>query len=174
MYFTSYFCLFLKEYLAINDGMFAALRHISGSCRELPAFWQSLSALTRCSEFCGTHLHINYCSQKSLFFMQKLYGKIPRVRVPKIMWDGLTARRVLTMEWIDGVKLTDTKAMARHNLQIIDFVDVGIECSLRQLLAEDGGFFHADPHPGMLLSNLALAPLLVLKLAAERAQLGTQ
>ena len=53
------------------------------------------------------------------------------------------------MEWIDGVKLTDTKAMARHNLQIIDFVDVGIECSLRQLLAEDGGFFHADPHPGM-------------------------
>ncbi len=33
-------------------------------------------------------------------------------------------------------------------LSIVDFVDVGIECSLRQLLAEDGGFFHADPHPG--------------------------
>ena len=80
--------------------------------------------------------------------MQKLYGKVPRVRVPRIMWNGLTARRVLTMEWIDGVKLTDTKAMAQHNLQILDFVDVGIECSLRQLLAEDGGFFHADPHPG--------------------------
>lgn len=52
------------------------------------------------------------------------------------------------MEWIDGVKLTDAKAMAARNLKIVDFVDVGIECSLRQLLAENGGFFHADPHPG--------------------------
>lgn len=76
---------------------------------------------------------------------------IPRVKVPKIYWGGLTTRRVLTMEWIDGVKLTDTKAMAARNLDIIDFVDVGIECSLRQLLAENGGFFHADPHPGMSL-----------------------
>jgi hypothetical protein len=37
---------------------------------------------------------------------QELYGGVPRVRVPKIVW-GATARRVLTMEWIDGVKLTD-------------------------------------------------------------------
>ena len=80
--------------------------------------------------------------------LQRLYGKIPRVRVPRIMWGGLTARRVLTMEWIEGVKLTDKAAMDRNGLRIVDFVDIGIECSLRQLLAEDGGFFHADPHPG--------------------------
>lgn len=80
--------------------------------------------------------------------MQELYGSIPRVRVPKIIWGGLTSRRVLTMEWIDGVKLTDSFAMAQNGLKIVDFVDVGIECSLRQLLAENGGFFHADPHPG--------------------------
>lgn len=49
------------------------------------------------------------------------------------------------MEWIDGVKLTDQRAMAQYGLDIIDFVDVGIECSLRQLL--EHGFFHADPHP---------------------------
>ena len=85
---------------------------------------------------------------RSRMVVQELYGKIPRVRVPKIMWNGVTSRRVLTMEWIEGVKLTDTRAMARYGLKITDFVDVGIECSLRQLLAEDGGFFHADPHPG--------------------------
>ena len=49
------------------------------------------------------------------------------------------------MEWIDGVKLTDQRALAQYGLDIIDFVDVGIECSLRQLL--EHGFFHADPHP---------------------------
>ena len=67
------------------------------------------------------------------------------------------------MEWIDGVKLTDTKAMTAKNLKIVDFVDVGIECSLRQLLAENGGFFHADPHPGeSLFSSSHSRPFLKL------------
>ena len=54
--------------------------------------------------------------------------------------------RVLCMEWIDGVKLTDKAKMDAAGLEIIDFVDVGIECTLRQLL--EHGYFHADPHPG--------------------------
>lgn len=80
----------------------------------------------------------------------RLYSHVPRVRVPKIKWDA-TSRRVLTMEWIDGVKLTDEKAMASLGLDIVDFVTVGIECTLRQLL--EAGFFHADPHPGNLLAT---------------------
>lgn len=75
---------------------------------------------------------------------QELYGNVPRIRTPRIMW-AHTARRVLCMEWIDGVKLTDKAAMAAAGLDIIDFVDVGIECTLRQLL--ESGLFHADPHP---------------------------
>ena len=50
------------------------------------------------------------------------------------------------MEWIDGVKLTDKPKMDAAGLDIIDFVDIGIECTLRQLL--EHGYFHADPHPG--------------------------
>ena len=76
--------------------------------------------------------------------LQELYGNVPRIRTPRIMW-AHTARRVLCMEWIDGVKLTDKAAMAAAELDIIDFVDVGIECTLRQLL--ESGLFHADPHP---------------------------
>ena len=47
------------------------------------------------------------------------------------------------MEWVDGVKLTDKAAMAAAGLNVVDFVDVGIECTLRQLL--EHGYFHADP-----------------------------
>ena len=50
------------------------------------------------------------------------------------------------MEWIDGVKLTDKAKMDAAGLDIVDFVDIGIECTLRQLL--EHGYFHADPHPG--------------------------
>lgn len=50
------------------------------------------------------------------------------------------------MEWIDGVKLTDVSAIRRLGLEPLDFISVGIECAMRQLL--EHGFFHADPHPG--------------------------
>jgi ABC1 atypical kinase-like domain len=52
-----------------------------------------------------------------------LYSHVPRVRTPGILWEA-TARRVLTMEWIDGVKLTDKAKMDAAGLDIIDFVNV--------------------------------------------------
>jgi len=79
-----------------------------------------------------------------------LYAHVPRVRTPQIIWE-VTSRQVLTMEWIDGVKLTDEAKMAAAGLEIVDFVNVGIQCTLRQLL--EAGFFHADPHPGNLLAT---------------------
>lgn len=83
---------------------------------------------------------------------QALYSHVPRIRTPKIKWVA-TRRRVLTMEWIDGVKLTDKEAMGNAGLDVVDFVTVGVECTLRQLL--EAGFFHADPHPGNLLATKA-------------------
>ena len=41
--------------------------------------------------------------------------------------------------------------MRAAGLEIIPFVDIGIECTLRQLL--EHGYFHADPHPGNLLAT---------------------
>ncbi|KAK9835785.1 hypothetical protein WJX74_007919 [Apatococcus lobatus] len=80
---------------------------------------------------------------------EELYGMVPRIRTPRVYWE-LTSRKVITLEWVDGVKLTDKDAMAAAGLSVTDFVDVGIECTLRQLL--EHGYFHADPHPGNLLA----------------------
>jgi predicted unusual protein kinase regulating ubiquinone biosynthesis (AarF/ABC1/UbiB family) len=78
-----------------------------------------------------------------------LYGNFEDIYVPKIYW-GYTSRRVLTMEWIEGVKLTDMQAVMENGIDAAYLVEVGVQCSLRQLL--DHGFFHADPHPGNLLA----------------------
>ena len=79
----------------------------------------------------------------------RLYGHIPDIYVPKIYWN-FTGRRVLTMEWIAGIKLTDVEKMAQAGLDTKHMVAIGVQCSLRQLL--EHGFFHADPHPGNLLA----------------------
>ncbi len=79
----------------------------------------------------------------------QLYGYMESIYIPKIYWD-YTGRRVLTMEWIDGTKLTNIQEIQAQGIQATDLVEVGVECSLRQLL--EHGFFHADPHPGNLLA----------------------
>ena len=78
-----------------------------------------------------------------------LYGYIEEIHVPKIYWE-YTDKRVLTMEWITGTKLTDIDAIEARGIDATHLVEVGVECSLRQLL--EHGFFHADPHPGNLLA----------------------
>jgi predicted unusual protein kinase regulating ubiquinone biosynthesis (AarF/ABC1/UbiB family) len=78
----------------------------------------------------------------------QFYSQQPGIYVPSIYWQ-FTAKRVLTMEWIDGVKLTELDKIKALGFDSREIIGIGVECSLRQLL--DRGFFHADPHPGNLL-----------------------
>ncbi|MEO3706485.1 ABC1 kinase family protein [Trichormus azollae] len=80
----------------------------------------------------------------------ELYGHIQDIYVPKIYWE-YTNRRVLTMEWINGIKLTQTGEIKELGIDARYLIEVGVQCSLRQLLED--GFFHADPHPGNLLAT---------------------
>jgi predicted unusual protein kinase regulating ubiquinone biosynthesis (AarF/ABC1/UbiB family) len=79
-----------------------------------------------------------------------LYGHLPDIYIPKIYWE-YTQRRVLTMEWINGTKLTQPEALRDQGIDAVHLIEVGVQCSLRQLL--EHGFFHADPHPGNLLAT---------------------
>ena len=80
----------------------------------------------------------------------ELYSHIKDIYVPKIYWD-YTNRRVLTMEWINGIKLTRAREIEEQGIDARYLIEVGVQCSLRQLL--EHGFFHADPHPGNLLAT---------------------
>jgi predicted unusual protein kinase regulating ubiquinone biosynthesis (AarF/ABC1/UbiB family) len=81
---------------------------------------------------------------------KQLYGNIPDIYVPRIYW-GYTGRRVLTMEWINGTKLTNLEEVTARGIDARYLIEVGVQCSLRHLL--EHGFFHADPHPGNLLAS---------------------
>lgn len=81
----------------------------------------------------------------------ELYGSMKDIYVPKIYWE-YTNRRVLTMEWINGLKLTQPEKIADLGINARYLIEIGVQCSLRQLL--EHGFFHADPHPGNLLATM--------------------
>lgn len=73
----------------------------------------------------------------------------PTVKVPIIYWQ-YSSVRVLTLEWINGIKLTDTVSIRAAGLDTDKLIEIGVISGLRQLL--EHGFFHADPHPGNLFA----------------------
>ncbi|MGL3608300.1 2-polyprenylphenol 6-hydroxylase [Rhizobium sp. G187] len=76
----------------------------------------------------------------------------PGFRVPEVDWER-TGRDVVTMEWIDGIKMSDVDALkaAGHDLDAL--ADTLIQSFLRHTLRD--GFFHADMHPGNLFVDPA-------------------
>ena len=75
----------------------------------------------------------------------------PEVKVP-VIYNEYSTSRVLTLEWIDGIKLTDIDKLEAAGLDADNLIKIGVTSGLRQLL--EYGFFHADPHPGNLFATL--------------------
>ncbi len=71
----------------------------------------------------------------------------PDYIVPTIDWQR-TSRRVLTLDWVEGVKLTDTAALQAAGHDTKKLAATLIHAFLRQAIM--GGFFHADIHQGNL------------------------
>lgn len=75
----------------------------------------------------------------------RLLERDGRIHIPRVRWD-LSSARVLTMEFIDGVKVTD---VGRLKASGIDPRAVGETISnLFSLMVFSLGLVHCDPHPG--------------------------
>ncbi len=91
--------------------------------------------------------YINEANNAKKF--KELHQDNIKIAVPHIFKE-YTSKRVLTMEWIDGVKLTNIDDVKALGIDPYQMIDIGVNCSLKQLL--EHGYFHADPHPGNLLA----------------------
>jgi predicted unusual protein kinase regulating ubiquinone biosynthesis (AarF/ABC1/UbiB family) len=67
--------------------------------------------------------------------------------VPSVEWER-TARDVLTLEWIDGIKLSDVAGLRAAGHDLAELARTLMQSFLRHALRD--GFFHADMHQGNL------------------------
>jgi predicted unusual protein kinase regulating ubiquinone biosynthesis (AarF/ABC1/UbiB family) len=72
----------------------------------------------------------------------------PEIRIPEIVWP-YTRRRVLVMEYMEGIKINDVRALRKAGVDPAWVTHTLVDVFAEQILAH--GFFHADPHPGNLL-----------------------
>jgi len=99
----------------------------------------------------------------------KLLGKnleeFPNIVVPQPVTDYSTGR-VLTMDYIEGRKVTKLSPLARLDLDGEALADELFRAYLKQILVD--GFFHADPHPGnVFLTDDGKVALLDLGMTAR-------
>ena len=80
----------------------------------------------------------------------ELFKDDPSVRVPRVHHE-LSTGRVITMEFVGGIKPTDKAALEATGIDPLDVVQELMRIYTTMILAR--GFFQADPHPGNMFVN---------------------
>lgn len=89
-------------------------------------------------------LDYNFEAVNALKF-ENIFKDTEEVYIPKVFME-YTTQKVLVMEKIVGVKLSDTKKMRKLKWDTKQISEIGFKSLFKQIF--EHGFFHADPHPG--------------------------
>ncbi|HEX7735776.1 MAG TPA: AarF/UbiB family protein [Ktedonobacteraceae bacterium] len=81
---------------------------------------------------------------------REMFKDDPTIFIPKI-YEEYISRRVLVLEWVDGIKINDYAALDAAGVDRLETANRTVRAYFRQFFEE--GFFHADPHPGNIFVN---------------------
>jgi ubiquinone biosynthesis protein len=139
-----------------------ALRELAEFADEHTSLGRRIGFATMVAEFRRTLLaELDYLQEAdNLVLLGEQMAEFPRIHVPQPV-PGLSTSRVLTMEFVQGRKLTTLSPLAKLDVDGAGLATELLEAYLKQILID--GFFHADPHPGNVLltpdGDLALLDL---------------
>ncbi|MHC6592572.1 ABC1 kinase family protein [Arthrobacter sp. C152] len=139
---------------AIVDVDLAALRRVGGWLSRFRVVSERADVPALVREFAQTSLEeIDYLHEAANCerFAEDFAGDA-KVAVPGVAWERCT-RRVLTLEDVTAVKITDTAGLRAAGIDPVEVAPVFAAVMFDQLFTN--GFFHADPHPG----NIFVTPV---------------
>jgi ubiquinone biosynthesis protein len=96
--------------------------------------------------------------------------RFPEVHVP-LVYDDLSGQRVLTMEFVRGIKISKADELREAGFDTTVLGTVFIRSIIKQVLVD--GFFHGDPHPGNVLADPKSRQIIFLDLGLV-GQLNSQ
>ncbi|HXH33001.1 MAG TPA: AarF/UbiB family protein [Plantibacter sp.] len=132
----------------------AALRKVGGWLRRVRIVSDRVDMPALVEEFAATSLeeidYLHEAASSERFAID--FADDDRVAVPSVVWER-TTRRVLTLEDVTAIKITDAEALRAAGIDPSDVAPVFAAVMFDQLFSN--GFFHADPHPG----NIFVTPI---------------
>ena len=132
----------------------AALRTVGRWLRRYRPISKRVNIFALLDEFTRTlYEEIDYLAEgRNAETFAANFKNNPNVRVPRVVWTH-TTRRVLTLEDVGAIKITDYDAIIATGIERCHVAKLLLNTYLKQIFED--GFFHADPHPG----NLFISPL---------------
>ncbi len=76
---------------------------------------------------------------------QEMFKDDPMIYIPRV-YEEYVSQRMLVLEWIDGIKVSDYAALAAAGIDNLEVAERAVRAYFYQFF--EVGFFHADPHPG--------------------------
>jgi predicted unusual protein kinase regulating ubiquinone biosynthesis (AarF/ABC1/UbiB family) len=127
----------------------AAIRTVGGWVRRYRPIQKRVNVPGLIAEFTRTlYEEIDYLAEgKNAEIFAANFSHDPEVLVPKVIWTH-TTKRVLTLEDVRGIKITDYEAITAAGIDKAEVASRLLDTYLKQIFED--GFFHADPHPGNL------------------------
>ncbi len=86
--------------------------------------------------------------QSNLMRFTRNFADDPKIAIPA-SYSECCSRRVLTMDCLNGIELTDRKALQESDFDLSEIAKRGANMFLQMIFRD--GFYHADPHPGNLM-----------------------
>ncbi len=138
----------------IVDVDLAALRKVGGWLSKVRLVSDRVDMPSLVEEFAVTSLEeVDYLHEAaSSERFAAVFADDARVAVPAVVWER-TSRRVLTLEDVTAIKITDVDGLLAAGVDPADVAPVFAAVMFDQLFTH--GFFHADPHPGNLFVSQA-------------------
>ncbi|MET0297896.1 MAG: AarF/UbiB family protein [Microbacterium sp.] len=131
----------------IVDVDLRALRKVAGWLSRVRLVSSRVDMPTLVEEFAATSLeeidYVHEAANAERFASD--FADDVRVSVPQVVWER-TTRRVLTLQDVTAIKITDVDALRAAGIDPSQVASVFAAVMFDQLFAD--GFFHADPHPG--------------------------
>jgi ubiquinone biosynthesis protein len=99
------------------------------------------------SEWTREELDLEREGLNAQIFKENLEGE-ENLKVPEV-YPELNTEKVLVMEYVEGVKCTETEKLEEMNVDSEQIAETALRAGIRQSIID--GFFHADPHPSNFL-----------------------
>lgn len=138
----------------IVDVDLAALRKVGGWLSRIRLVSSRADVPALVEEFAQTSFEeIDYLHEAAnAERFEAAFADDDRVGVPRVAWER-TTRRVLTLEDVTAIKITEAGALRAAGIDPAEVAPVFASVMFDQLFTT--GFFHADPHPG----NIFVTPV---------------
>lgn len=141
-------CIVVKvQYPGIEKVIASDMRTLKFVIRVLRLLYRQINLDVIYSEFSRIiHEELDYIQEgKNAETFARNFAKNPKIKIPLVYWP-FTTSKVLTLEYLEGIKITDFDAIDRAGIDRKAIGRVLAEAYAQMFFAD--GLFHGDPHPG--------------------------